>query len=73
MDRYPKCFGTQAPHTIRFSDGSRIVVWASNDEPWNLSDIEELGKKCLRCSKDYMCFELSRSRDIFRGLEFFVV
>lgn len=70
---YPECFGKQSPHTICFNDGSKIVVWASNDELPSLSSIEELGWKCLLCNKDYMCFEASRARDLCRGTEIRIV
>lgn len=53
----------QTPHALRFADGTRIVVWASNDELCDLSSLDELGQKCLMCKDEYLCFELSRCRD----------
>jgi hypothetical protein len=65
MRQYNSCFGMQTPHRIRFNDGSSIVVWATADELNDLSSLEELGHRCLFCENDYLCFELSRCRDLF--------
>lgn len=65
MRRYEKCFGMQTPHRLCFSDGSCIVIWASTDELCNLTSLEELGHRCLFCEDEYLCFELSRCRDLF--------
>lgn len=64
---YPDCFGKQSPYTLQLKDGSKIVVWASIDEPAMISNIEELGQKCLLCHNDYVCFEASRNRDFCRA------
>ncbi len=64
MKRYEECFGMQTPHALRFADGACIVVWAPNDELSDLSSLDKLGQKCLMCKDEYLCFELSRCRDL---------
>lgn len=67
VNAYPECFGKQSPYTLWFKDGSKIVVWASINEPATISNIEELGQKCLLCNNDYVCFQASRNRDFCLG------
>jgi len=63
----------QTPQRVRFNDGSSIVIWATVDELNHLTSLEELGHQCLLCENDYLCFELSRCRDIFIPRETLIV